>query len=178
MKEEVVFDGINIPQRPLAVARVIDVAIVEILWRSDLRVSKVMPRIDVHKRARTVDMALDKQADVNRMKNLRTIPFVSLAVHIHLCRMQKSKLKRESFVFLINTIRCDVSFQHSVQMFIIAICQSKKKRWCLPEAFYETRLNRETSTLEWEVLVASFLHIFFLYLTERIWACRGFKLVF
>ena len=91
-EEQVVHDGIKVPQQPFAVARVIDEAIVEILWGSDLRVSKLMPRIDVHKRARTGDMVLDKQVVLNQMKHLYIIHFMSLVVHIHLSSMQKSKL--------------------------------------------------------------------------------------
>ena len=83
-EEELVLDGINIPQRSLAIASVNDVAIVLLIWGGDLRVGKLKSGFDVHERIRFVIMRLCKQVVVNRMKHLCTIHFVSLVVNIGL----------------------------------------------------------------------------------------------
>ena len=63
----------------------------------------------------------------------------------------------EGIVFQVNTVRGDISREHSVQIVLLVICVGKEIFGKVPKPLRKLGIDREVKALQWEVLICSFL---------------------
>ena len=104
---------------------------------------------------------------MHRVKHLHSVYFVGGVVYIHLCGMQKTELKVEGVVILIDFLGCSVASEEVIEVIVWAICKSREVLGQMPKSFRETTVERELDTFEWQVFIPSLLSILVLQPSRR-----------
>ena len=99
--------------------------------------------------------------------------WVWLFIYIHLYWMQKTKLRAEWIVVLVDTIWGKICCEQGVKIIILAIIKSKEVFREMAESLRDAWVDGEVKAHQWKGLISSFLHIFILKLSNWTRASRG-----
>ena len=146
-KQKVIFDGIKNKEGAFTIGGIEDVAVVHVVGWSELCVDILKAWNNWDQGIRSVEVVLNKEIVVDGAKHLGPIHFMCLVIHIHLRRMQKTKRKVGGVVFLINTIRGNISRGHCVEIIVLTTGESEEVIREMPESLREPRVSRGVKAL-------------------------------
>ena len=81
------------------------------------------------------------------MQHFHSVDLSCLVIDINLFGMQKSKLKLEGVVFLINMAESDIASEERVQVIVLAVRKGREVFGLEPKTFCEARVDRKVETL-------------------------------